>query len=81
MATITSGASGNWSATATWVGSVVPGISDTAKIDHVVTLDVSGNVGGIDPAGSGVLVGSNPNLRLLVGTGGRPQYLAHAVVV
>lgn len=81
MATIASTAAGNYFTGATWVGGVVPGIGDTAKFMHVVTLDASGNVGGIDPTGTGVLVGSNPSFRLLVGDGGRPQYLAHAVVV
>ncbi len=45
MAAITSTASGNWSATGTWTGSVVPGNGDTVTVSHAVTVDVNTTVG------------------------------------
>lgn len=58
MATITSTASGVWSATSTWAGGVLPAITDVAKLAHVVTLDVATQIQGFDPTGTGMLKAS-----------------------
>lgn len=81
MSTIASAAIGNWSATGTWTGGVVPGVSDTATINHSVTLDANASVGGIDPASTGTLLASNTQLRLVVGADGRPSYIARPLVL
>jgi hypothetical protein len=81
LSTIASAAIGNWSATGTWTGGVVPGVSDTATINHSVTLDTNASVGGIDPASTGTLLASNTQLRLIVGAGGRPSYIAKPLVL
>jgi hypothetical protein len=54
MATITSAASGNWSAGATWVGGVPPTSVDDAVIGagHTVTLDVDATVISLSGAGN-----------------------------
>lgn len=45
MAAITTAANGNWSATGTWTGGVVPGNGDTVTLNHNVTVDVATTVG------------------------------------
>lgn len=71
MATIASAAAGNWSATGTWSGAAVPGVGDTATINHQVTLDVNASVGGITPGSTGTLLAPTTGVptRLLVGGG------------
>jgi hypothetical protein len=81
LSTIASAASGNWSATGTWTGGVVPGIADTVTLSHAIALDVNASVGGIDPASTGTLLASNTQLRLVVGAGGRPSYIARPLVL
>ena len=77
---ISSAASGNFSATTTWTGGVVPTNADTIVINHQVTLDISASVGGIDPASTGSLIGSYPALHLLVGVG-RPAFRVYPLIV
>lgn len=45
MAAITTAAAGNWSATGTWNGGVVPGNGDTVTLNHAVTVDVDTIIG------------------------------------
>ncbi len=45
MTAITTAAAGNWSATGTWTGGVVPGNGDTVTLNHNVTVDVNTIIG------------------------------------
>jgi hypothetical protein len=56
MALITSAASGNFSAGATWTGGVVPGVGDEARAStgHTITIDVNTTCDEISNAGTGI---------------------------
>ena len=56
MALIVSAATGNFSAGATWVGGVVPGVGDEAQAatGHTVTIDVDTTCDEISNAGTGI---------------------------
>lgn len=58
MAVITSATSGNFSAGATWIGGVVPGINDdaVAATGHTVTIDTNVTVLSFQQAGTGKFV-------------------------
>lgn len=74
MATITSAASGNFSAGATWVGGVVPGAADiaVAATGHVITIDVDVTVTEFRQTGTGKfsLGGGRTITGAVTGTGG-----------
>jgi hypothetical protein len=56
MALITSAASGNFSAGATWTGGVVPGVGDEARAStgHTITIDVNTTCDEVSNAGTGI---------------------------
>lgn len=45
MTAITTAAAGNWSASGTWTGGIVPGNGDTVTLNHNVTVDVDTTIG------------------------------------
>lgn len=61
MALITSAATGNFSAGATWTGGVVPGVGDEARAStgHTITIDVNTTVDTVSHAGTGTFVFAN----------------------
>ncbi len=63
MSAITSTAAGNWSATGTWAGGVVPVDGDTVTVTHNITDDLGGTVGS-DPN-----TGGTPAITITAGAG------------
>jgi hypothetical protein len=63
---ITAAASGNWSDPNTWIGGIVPGVTNTAEVDSPfeVTVDTNITVGNIISDGT-VTMGTNSTLVLL----------------
>lgn len=61
MATITAASAGNWSATSTWAGGVVPGNGDTADLNgkvvvmNIATIPASGTLLALKSTGAGQL--------------------------
>ena len=58
MALITSAASGNFNATSTWTGGVIPGVGDEARAStgHTVTITSNATCDEISNAGTGKFV-------------------------
>jgi hypothetical protein len=70
MATITSAASGNWSAGATWVGGVVPtSVDDVVIAGHTIQADVDITVLSISRNGAGTVVVSTSRTITCTGSG------------
>lgn len=69
MTTITSTANGNWSATGTWVGGVVPTTGDTVIMNHNLTVDVDTSVGTSGAAGTLAIDMNTANKVLTINTG------------
>ena len=61
MALITSAATGNFSAGATWTGGVVPGVGDEARAStgHTITIDVNTTCDEVSNAGTGIFTLAN----------------------
>jgi hypothetical protein len=61
MALITSAATGNFSAGATWTGGVVPGVGDEARAStgHTITIDVDTTCDEVSNAGTGIFTLAN----------------------
>lgn len=68
MAAITSTANGNWSATGTWVGGVVPTDGDTVTIAHNVAVDTNITIGN-SPTSTGKVITVNTTKTLTFNAG------------
>jgi hypothetical protein len=65
MAAITTAAAGNWSATGTWTGGVVPGNGDTVTLNHNVVVDATVTIGESGVAGiTAILVKTGKSLTI-----------------